>query len=203
VKRLLLPATLVLVAVLGGLVVRHLTRTVNYTPANRPHDTAIRYIVIHNTEETLERSLEVLEDGGDVSAHYLVDTDGRVVSLVPEQHIAWHCGNRELNAQSIGIEVVGYASQTNPAGEPAPFTDAQYRATARLVREISARYDITPTHNETRRARLTISGDAGAVFGHDQVPSPDDPTLGGGRSRHGDPGPAWDWTRFMQLVAEP
>ncbi len=47
-----------------------------------------------------------------VSAHYLVDEDGAILRMVPEERRAWHAGasywrgNAELNGRSIGVEMV-------------------------------------------------------------------------------------------------
>ena len=47
----------------------------------------------------------------EVSAHYLVDEDGTVYRLVPEEQRAWHAGlsywrgERDVNSRSIGIEI--------------------------------------------------------------------------------------------------
>jgi N-acetylmuramoyl-L-alanine amidase len=50
--------------------------------------------------------------GTDVSAHYIVLEDGRIVQLVPEAKRAWHAGvsswagEEDINSCSIGIEIV-------------------------------------------------------------------------------------------------
>src|SRR5436190_17690608 len=50
--------------------------------------------------------------GTDVSAHYVVLEDGRIVQCVPEAKRAWHAGEaswageRDINSCSIGIEIV-------------------------------------------------------------------------------------------------
>ena len=47
-----------------------------------------------------------------VSCHYLVHEDGRIVQMVPEAKRAWHAGkgnwrgNDDINSRSIGIEIV-------------------------------------------------------------------------------------------------
>ena len=47
-----------------------------------------------------------------VSCHYVVDEDGRILQLVPEARRAWHAGlgawrgNTDINSASIGIEIV-------------------------------------------------------------------------------------------------
>src|SRR3954470_13835372 len=50
--------------------------------------------------------------GTDVSAHYIVLEDGRIVQSVPEARRAWHAGvsswsgEEDINSCSIGIEIV-------------------------------------------------------------------------------------------------
>ena len=58
-----------------------------------------------------------------VSSHFLVDRDGRVQQLLPENRIARHCIG--LNHLSIGIENVG----TNSA----PLMSAQLQANLDLI----------------------------------------------------------------------
>src|SRR5689334_6390955 len=65
-----------------------------------------------------------------VSAHYVVEEDGRVFHLVPEDRRAWHAGvsswqgTANINQRSIGIEIV------NPGHEFGyrPFPAAQMAA---------------------------------------------------------------------------
>ena len=82
----------------------------------------------------------------EVSCHYFVFEDGRVLQLVPEARRAWHAGRglwadtTDMNSRSIGIEI------DNPghAGGAPPFPDAQVRATIALCRDIVARHAISP-----------------------------------------------------------
>lgn len=79
-----------------------------------------------------------------VSVHYLVDEDGCVRSLVPEDKRAWHAGlsywrgQDDINSASIGIEIV------NPGHEFGyrPFPKTQMESVMRLSREIMARHEI-------------------------------------------------------------
>ena len=47
-----------------------------------------------------------------VSCHYLINRDGKIIMMVPENKIAWHAGKSKwknfvnLNKNSIGIELV-------------------------------------------------------------------------------------------------
>jgi|TARA_B100000287_G_scaffold409652_1_gene437267 hypothetical protein len=40
----------------------------------------------------------------DISTHFVIDNDGTIVQLLDCNHIAWHAGNRRVNANSIGID---------------------------------------------------------------------------------------------------
>jgi N-acetylmuramoyl-L-alanine amidase len=82
---------------------------------------------------------------GELSAHYLVASDGTLFQLVPDSEMAWHAGLSSLhgqarpsvNSRSIGIEVTH-------AGSPAPHTEAQYRTLLSLVPYLVRRYAIPP-----------------------------------------------------------
>lgn len=82
----------------------------------------------------------------EVSAHYLVHEDGRVVQMVRESDRAWHAGRgswkglADVNSFSIGIEIVNCGPL---AGFP-DFPDMQIEAVAALARNICARHDIAP-----------------------------------------------------------
>ena len=114
-----------------------------------------------------------------VSAHYLVDEDGRVVALVDESRRAWHAGasawqgRTRLNDCSIGIELV------NPGHEWGyrAFADAQYAACIELCGAILARWPIPP-----RR-----------VLGHSDI-APE---------RKQDPGELFDWPRLAAAWLPP
>lgn len=79
-----------------------------------------------------------------VSAHYVVEEDGRVFRLVDEARRAWHAGRGvwqgqdDLNGAAIGIEIV------NPGHEFGyrPFPDAQIEAVIALVGDIRSRWSI-------------------------------------------------------------
>lgn len=68
-----------------------------------------------------------------VGAHYLVDRDGSIQRLVPDDRVVRHCIG--LNHVAIGIENVG-------GGAGYPLTDAQVSADAALIRGLAARYPI-------------------------------------------------------------
>jgi N-acetyl-anhydromuramyl-L-alanine amidase AmpD len=152
----------------------------NYTKALRP-ERGIRFVVIHVSEGSFLGTISWLQDPkAHASANFVVGRKGQVKELVPLHDIAWHAGNWAYNVRSVGIENEGFT------GDPAGFTNAQYRSTARLAAVIA------------RRALIPI--DRRHIIGHSQVPDPNDPLQGGGIDGHTDPGKYWHWNTFMKLV---
>ena len=132
-----------------------------------------RFIVLHTMQNTRPVILEYFRrPGTTVGAHYLVDSvAGTTVQMADERLVVFH--DACFNEESIGIEHEGYVE----AGR-LWYSDEQYRASARLVRDIAKRHDI-PLDREH-------------ILGHGEAPDCSD---------HTDPGPGWDWPRFMDLVA--
>jgi N-acetylmuramoyl-L-alanine amidase len=85
--------------------------------------------------------------GTDVSAHYIVLEDGRIVQLVPEAKRAWHAGvsswagEEDINSCSIGIEIV---NRGHDWGYP-EFPRRQIAAVIALCRGIMLRRKV-PSH---------------------------------------------------------
>lgn len=114
----------------------------NFDPRTAPPS----MIVLHYTGmKTGEEALARLRDPeAKVSAHYLVEEDGRVFRLAPEERRAWHAGvsfwrgRRNVNGDSIGIEIV------NPGHEWGyrAFPDAQVAAVIELLADIRTRWSI-------------------------------------------------------------
>jgi len=133
-------------------------------------------VVVHYTGmETAEAALARLTDpASEVSAHYLVDIDGRVVRMVAEQCRAWHAGVscwggvRDVNSHSVGIELVNPGHEL---GYP-PFPEPQMAALEGLLAGILRRHAIAPAR----------------VLGHACIA----PT------RKRDPGEKFDWRRLAQ-----
>ncbi|MFZ5721606.1 MAG: N-acetylmuramoyl-L-alanine amidase [Pseudomonadota bacterium] len=103
-------------------------------------------LVLHYTGmQTGEEAIARLRDPeAKVSSHYVVEEDGRVFRLVPEERRAWHAGRsfwrgrRNVNGDSIGIEIV------NPGHEWGyrPFPEPQVAAVIELVTDIRSRWSI-------------------------------------------------------------
>ncbi|MGW0600036.1 N-acetylmuramoyl-L-alanine amidase [Streptomyces sp. NPDC002776] len=148
------------------------TSTANFTAARRPLDHRVDLVVVHVTQTDYLGTLAVFGNRKKkVSAHYVVrSADGHVAQCVRESDIAWHAGNWDYNTRSIGIEHEGWVDR------PAYFTDALYERSAALTAAICARHG--------------IPRDRRHIIGHHEVPGTD----------HTDPGPHWDWKRYIGLV---
>ncbi len=143
----------------------------NWRLADRPDDYRVDRIVVHVTQGSFASSVEAFKDPWHrASAHYIVRQDGHVEQMVRELDVAFHSGSRSMNERSVGIEHEGYVER------PQDFTDAMYAASARLAADVCRRYGI-PVDREH-------------ILGHSEVPGAD----------HTDPGPHWDWDRYLRLV---
>ncbi|WP_091740553.1 N-acetylmuramoyl-L-alanine amidase [Phenylobacterium immobile] len=144
----------------------------NFGPRKRPPD----MVVLHYTGmRTGDLALARLRDPtAEVSAHYLVEEDGRVFRLVAEERRAWHAGRSfwrgesDINTASIGVEIV------NPGHDHGyrPFPDIQIDAVIGLLDGIRARWSI----------------DDRMIVGHADV-APD---------RKTDPGELFPWKRLAE-----
>ncbi len=133
----------------------------------RTEGTPVDMLVLHYTGmETGAAALARLCDpAAKVSAHYLIEEDGRIFRLVPEERRAWHAGvafwrgHRDVNARSIGIELV------NPGHEFGyrDFPPAQLEGLIGLTRGILGRHPIPPHnivgHSDVAPMRKTDPGE--------------------------------------------
>ncbi|MFC4584780.1 peptidoglycan recognition protein family protein [Sphaerisporangium corydalis] len=154
----------------------------NHDLSDRPHNQRIQYIVLHDTEETYDRTLKLVADPTYVSWHYTIrSADGHIAQHVKARDVAWHAGNWYVNAKSIGIEHEGFLAKAGSW-----YTEAMYRSSARLVGYLAKRYDIPL--------------DRAHILGHDNVPGTVPGTVAG---MHVDPGPYWDWGHYFALLHRP
>ncbi|MEU9391611.1 N-acetylmuramoyl-L-alanine amidase [Streptomyces sp. NPDC048324] len=143
----------------------------NYRRADRPDDYPIDRVVVHVTQGGYASAVKVFQDPAhQAAAHYIVRRDGRITQMIRELDVAYHAGNRQYNERSVGIEHEGFVERKSS------FTDAMYASSARLTAGICGRYGI-PVDREH-------------IIGHVEVPGTD----------HTDPGPYWDWDRYIGLV---
>lgn len=143
----------------------------------------ISQIVIHITDgrERIAGPIGMFQrPGTQASAHYIVGQEGEVVQMVRHRDIAWHaCA---ANATSVGIEHCARSpKELGRDDRGLPVTDAQYAASAALVRWLCA--------------QLQIPMDRDHIQGHCEA----DP-----KTTHQDcPNRIWDWTRYLALVKGP
>ena len=139
-------------------------------------DQPVSMVVLHYTGmQDGAAAIERLRDPDSrVSCHYLIDEDGTIHRMVPEEKRAWHAGQSRwrgisgVNGVSIGIELV------NPGHEWGyrPFPEPQMRALLPLLAGIVDRYDVARAN----------------VVGHSDVAP----------ARKEDPGELFDWARLAR-----
>lgn len=155
----------------------------NYDKANRPKDgMAINSVVVHDTEGNLEEVLKSFQDPTFyVACHYVIAPDGTVYQMVRLKDVAWHAANWWYNMHSVCIEHVGFS-----ANGQVDYTPAMYRSSATLTKWLAGKFKF-PLDREH-------------VIGHDNVPATDAGRVG---KMHTDPGPFWDWQKYMALMGKP
>ncbi len=134
-----------------------------------------------------------------VSAHYLVGEDGRIVQMVEEDARAWHAGaafwagETDINSRSIGVEIANPGHEFGYRG----FPHVQIAAVIALCRGILARHPIPPervlAHSDVAPARKKDPGELfpwgelhAAGIGHWIMP---ELVTAGPQLEHGDSGP--------------
>lgn len=111
--------------------------------------------------------------GLEVSAHFVIRRNGRLLQFVSCDRRAWHAGRSQwagrdnLNDFSVGIELEGLEGQT--------FEACQYQQLLRLLQALRRRYPLQ------------------AVLGHEDV----------SKGRKGDPGPGFDWLFVQRALRWP
>ena len=127
----------------------------------------VHYTGMRGRADALER---LCDPQAAVSAHYLIDTDGTVLRLVPEARRAWHAGAGawgavgDVNSHSVGIELVNTGDQ--------PFAAPQMAALEGVLAGVLDRWAIPPER----------------VIGHACMAP----------QRKADPGPRFDWRRLAR-----
>jgi N-acetyl-anhydromuramyl-L-alanine amidase AmpD len=144
-----------------------------------------RLIVIHDTESHNQAGNADLQAIGNwfdnpaaqASAHVCVDAEGRSACYVPDDRKAWHVV--QYNSASLGIEQVGYATQTF-------WPDDQLKKVAKYCAYWSKKYDIQlQTRGVVSDGNVVSAG----VVTHAQLGA-----AGGG---HHDPGDAYPLSRML------
>jgi N-acetylmuramoyl-L-alanine amidase len=162
-------------------------------------------VILHYTGmPTGEQALAWLcNPASEVSAHYFVWEDGRVVQLVGEDRRAWHAGlgswkgESDLNSASIGVEIVNPGHDLPGHDNLPEFPARQVDSVIGLLRDVGSRHRIAPerilAHSDVAPARKRDPGEKfpwqalwRAGQGHWTPPKPlgEDPLY-----RHGQEGP--------------
>lgn len=156
----------------------------------RPDILLLHYTDMADSGAALQR---LCDPTSQVSAHYMIFEDGRVLQLVPEARRAWHAGDsawggeRDINSASIGIEIAHPGHGSDGAAQP-PFPDEQIAAVIALAKDIVTRWGIRAdrvlAHSDVAPMRKQDPGEAfpwetlaRAGVGHWVEPAP----LRGGR----------------------
>ncbi len=82
------------------------------------------------------------------SSHYIVGLDGEIVRCIPENEVAYHSGNLEMNYKSIGIE-------TCHPDSTGKFSDITNNALTELCADICKRYKLNPIIDIIRHFDVT------------------------------------------------
>ena len=105
--------------------------------------------------------------GMKVSAHFFVRRDGRIIQFVPCLKRAWHAGESCWQGIS-GCNDISIGIELE-GSDAEPFTDAQYASLGRLTKALRAAYPIR------------------GIAGHSDIAP----------QRKTDPGPCFDWVRYL------
>jgi len=111
------------------------------------------FVVIHHTAQTsLDQTIKTFTlTRTEVSAHYVVSRDGKVVQMVNDYLRSNHAGagrwgnDTDLNSSSLGIELDNNGNE--------PYSDAQIKSLLSLLGTLKKRYNI-PTANFIGHADL-------------------------------------------------
>ena len=138
-------------------------------------------IVIHAMDGTFNGTIAWFQTPGrpvPTAAHYLVSRAGDICQMVPDDRMCFHAGSHtepHWNERSIGIE--HEVEETTGAHFPRnDWTDAMLQASAKVTAAMCRKFGIPVDRQH--------------ILGHVEVPG----------VTHVDPGPAFPWDRYMDLV---
>lgn len=140
--------------------------------------------VVHDTQgHTIQSAIDTWNNNCAASAQLVVGEDGEVVLTVLIENVAWHAGAgpgvgrtpfwadgaNNVNPRSVGVEFCGIAGT--------PYTDAQYQSGAEIAHWLEADYGVP------------------RLYTPDLLPGwIDHAAISNQRS---DPGPTFNWARFL------
>ena len=123
------------------------------------------YVILHHTaQDSLQQTINTFtKTKTQVSAHYVIAEDGKVVQMLNDYLRAWHAGNSswgkntDLNSCSIGIELDNNGTE--------PFSELQINSLLALLTKLKKDYNI-PQQNFIGHADIAPSRkkDPSALF---------------------------------------
>jgi N-acetylmuramoyl-L-alanine amidase len=104
------------------------------------------FVILHHTaQDSLQQTVKTFtKTASQVSAHYIISEDGKVVQMLNDYLRAWHAGNgswgrnTDINSASIGIELDNNGTE--------PFSEAQISSLMAILTKLKKDYNI-PAHN--------------------------------------------------------
>lgn len=109
----------------------------------RPVGAEIDTLVLHCSAYSAPDMIEILHEK-ELSAHYIIGTEGEIYQTVDENKRAWHAGisewrgKKNLNHTSIGIEI------SSPSLGQENYSEKQIISVIELCRDIISRHNISP-----------------------------------------------------------
>jgi N-acetylmuramoyl-L-alanine amidase len=137
------------------------------SPNHDERDQPVSIVVLHYTGMAdAESAIARLRDpAAKVSCHYLVDEDGKVLRMVPEERRAWHAGKscwrgiHDVNGASVGIEIVNPGHEFGYRPFPAPQMAALLPLLAGIVRRHQVPRANVVGHSDVAPARKQDPGE--------------------------------------------
>jgi N-acetyl-anhydromuramyl-L-alanine amidase AmpD len=153
-----------------------------------------QFVIHYDAAGSSRKCFEILQDKRGLSVHFMLDVDGTIYQTLDLRDQAWHA--TKANPRSIGVEVANLGIPEGGEKQPA-FTDAQYASLAKLAAALCTVFPrIAPDAPRDAEGRIVAGAlDAAAfasfhgILGHSHV-----------QSNKQDPGPAFDWDRFLADV---
>ena len=148
----------------------------NFNPPKR-NNKLIKFIVIHYTGMKSESAAikRLCDESKNVSAHYFIKNNGKMINLIPDLYVAWHAGKSRwckynmLNKNSIGIEIQNPGHNNGYKN----FSSKQLNSLKLLLRMLIKKY------------RIELKN----VIGHSDI-APE---------RKKDPGEKFPWKKFSKF----
>lgn len=117
-----------------------------FLPFFNDRKTRIDTLLFHCSALHTMQMLDILKEN-QLSCHYIIDTDGSITQVVPEDKRAWHAGlgswrkiKEDMNSHSIGIELSSLSLGQKP------YPKKQIESLIRLSRGIIKRHQIKPQY---------------------------------------------------------